>query len=110
MKSLLNYSWPGNVRELRNEVRRAALLTDSNYIRGINLPLDVTSNCEKIYPSAGLDKGLSLREATKKITEEAEKKLIKEALAQAKNNKSKAAKILKIDRMTLYSKIKALGL
>jgi DNA-binding NtrC family response regulator len=110
MKSLLNYSWPGNVRELRNEVRRAALLTDSNYIRGINLPLDVTSNCEKIYPSAGLDKGLSLREATKKITEEAEKKLIKEALAQAKNNKSKAAKILKIDRMTLYSKIKALGM
>jgi DNA-binding NtrC family response regulator len=110
MKSLLNYSWPGNVRELRNEVRRAALLTDSNYIRGINLPLDVTSNCEKIYPSAGLDKGLSLREATKKITEEAEKKLIKEALAQAKNNKSKTAKILKIDRMTLYSKIKSLGL
>ncbi len=110
MKSLLNYSWPGNVRELRNEVRRAALLTDSNYIGEINLPVDVTSNCEKIYLSADLDKGLSLREATKKITEEAEKKVIKEALAQAKNNKSKAAKILKIDRMTLYSKIKALEL
>jgi len=118
MKSLLNYSWPGNVRELRNEVRRAALLTDSNYIREINLPVDVTSNCEIVIPprpplekgGVGGFEGISLREATKKITEEAEKKVIKEALAQAKNNKSKAAKILKIDRMTLYSKIKSLGL
>jgi DNA-binding NtrC family response regulator len=118
MKSLLNYSWPGNVRELRNEVRKAALLTDSNYIREINLPVDVTSNIEIVIPprpplekgGEGGFEGLSLREATKKITEEAEKKVIKEALAQAKNNKSKAAKILKIDRMTLYSKIKALGL
>jgi DNA-binding NtrC family response regulator len=118
MKSLLNYSWPGNVRELRNEVRKAALLTDSNYIREINLPVDVTSNFEIVIPprpplekgGEGGFEGLSLREATKKITEEAEKKVIKEALAQAKNNKSKAAKILKIDRMTLYSKIKALGL
>jgi DNA-binding NtrC family response regulator len=118
MKSLLNYSWPGNVRELRNEVRKAALLTDSNYIREINLPVDVTSNFEIVIPphpplekgGEGGFEGLSLREATKKITEEAEKKVIKEALAQAKNNKSKTAKILKIDRMTLYSKIKALGL
>jgi DNA-binding NtrC family response regulator len=118
MKSLLNYSWPGNVRELRNEVRKAALLTDSNYIREINLPVDVTSNCEIVIPprpplekgGEGGFEGLSLREATKKITEEAEKKVIKEALAQAKNNKSKTAKILKIDRMTLYSKIKSLGL
>jgi two-component system response regulator HydG len=118
MKSLLNYSWPGNVRELRNEVRRAALLTDSNYIREINLPVDIASNCEIVIPprpplekgGVGGFEGPSLREATKKITEEAERKVIKETLAQAKNNKSKAAKILKIDRMTLYSKIKALGL
>jgi two-component system response regulator HydG len=103
------------VRELRNVIRKAVLLTDSNYIGEINLSSDVTSNCEKIGLSAdfdrlNLDKGISLREATRKITEEAEKKVIKEALGVAKNNKSKAAKILKIDRMTLYSKIKSLGL
>jgi DNA-binding NtrC family response regulator len=115
MKSLLNYRWPGNVRELRNVIRKAALLTDSNYIREINLPVDTVFNSEIVIPPRPpLEKGgfecLSLREATQKITEEAEKKVIKEALAQAKNNKSKAAKILKIDRMTLYSKIKSLGL
>ena len=54
--------------------------------------------------------GISLREITKRTTEKVEREIIKEALAEAKNNKVKAAKILKIDRMTLYSKIKSLGL
>ena len=42
----------------------------------------------------------------KKATREIEQNAIKEALAKANGNKTKAAKILKIDRMTLYSKIK----
>jgi len=118
MKSLLNYHWPGNVRELRNEIRKAVLLADSNYIREISLLRDVTSN---LYPvrkflsngvdlSEELNKDTSLREIIRKTTEGVEKEAIKKALAQAKNNKTKAAKILKIDRMTLYSKIKSLGL
>jgi len=112
MKSLLNYHWPGNVRELRNEIRRAVLLTDSDYIREINLSVDVASNPDPVrkFLSNGLDKDTSLREITRKATEKIEKEIIKEVLAKAKNNKVKAAKILKIDRMTLYSKIKSLGL
>jgi len=110
MKSLLNYLWPGNVRELRNTIRRSLLLTDSNYIREISLPLDIISNFVKVELLADLDKGISLREITIKTTERVEREIIKKALTQAKNNKSKAAKILKIDRMTLYSKIKSLGL
>jgi two-component system response regulator HydG len=87
------------------------LLTDSNYIREINiLPGDVVSNIEKSDLLADLDKGISLREITRKTTEKVEKEIIKKALDKAKNNKVKAAKILKIDRMTLYSKIKSLGL
>lgn len=110
MKSFLNYHWPGNVRELRNTVRRAVLLTDSNYIREINLPVDAASDSERFDPLEDLDKGMSLREITKKTTEMTEKEVIKKALIQAKNNKTKAAKILQIDRMTLYSKMKSLGL
>ncbi|MDI6736282.1 MAG: sigma-54 dependent transcriptional regulator [bacterium] len=110
MKSLLKYPWFGNVRELRNTIKRTVLLTDSNYIREISLPTDVTSNFIKTEFLADLDKGVSLREITVKITERVEKEIIKRALAEAKNNKTKAAKILNIDRMTLYSKIKSLGL
>jgi len=120
MKSLLEYYWPGNVRELRNEIRKAVLLADSNTIREINLPLPSPppsrgggwgeGNLFADFDRLNLDKDISLREITKKATEKIEKEIIKEALAKAKNNKVKAAKILKIDRMTLYSKIKSLGL
>ncbi|MDP2278031.1 MAG: sigma 54-interacting transcriptional regulator, partial [Nitrospirota bacterium] len=110
MKSFLNYPWPGNVRELRNEIRKAALLTDSNHIREISLPADAASDPERFDPLEVLDKGMSLREITKKTIEMIEKEIIEKALIQAKNNKTKAAKILQIDRMTLYSKIKSLGL
>ncbi|MDO9123380.1 MAG: helix-turn-helix domain-containing protein, partial [Deltaproteobacteria bacterium] len=110
MKSLLNYHWPGNVRELRNEIRRAVLLTDSNYIREINLSVDVASNIEKYDLLADMEKDIPLRDITRKATEKIEREIIKKALAKAKNNKAKAAKILKIDRMTLYSKIRSLGL
>ena len=110
MKSFLNYPWPGNVRELRNEIRKAALLTDSNHIREISLPADAVSDPERFDPLEVLDKGMSLREITKKTIEMIEKEIIEKALIQAKNNKTKAAKILQIDRMTLYSKIKYLGL
>lgn len=119
MKSLLKYPWLGNVRELRNRIRKAVLLTDSNYIREIN----ADSNLDPVrkflsngvdrsayFDRLNLDKDTSLREITKKTTERVEREIIKEALAKAKNNKVKAAKILKIDRMTLYSKIKSLGL
>ena len=102
------------MRELRNEIRKAALLTDSNHIREISLPVDAASNppLENLTFLTGkiLDKGISLREITRKTTEMVEKEIIEKALIQAKNNKTKAAKILKIDRMTLYSKIKSLGL
>ncbi|MFH0775540.1 MAG: sigma-54 dependent transcriptional regulator [bacterium] len=114
MKSLLNYHWPGNVRELRNVIRKAVLLTDSNYIKEINLSMDVASNLDPVrkFLSNGVNlaKDTSLREITKKTTERVEREIIKEALAKARNNKVKAAKILKIDRMTLYSKMKSLGL
>jgi two-component system response regulator AtoC len=110
MKSFLNYPWHGNVRELRNEIRKAALLTDSNHIREISLPADAASDPERFDPLEVLDKGMSLREITKKTIEMIEKEIIEKALIQAKNNKTKAAKILQIDRMTLYSKIKSLGL
>ena len=114
MKSFLNYPWPGNVRELRNEIRKAALLTDSNHIREISLPVDAASNLDPVRKflsnGADINKDTSLREITRKTTEIVEKEIIEKALIQAKNNKTKAAKILKIDRMTLYSKIKSLGL
>ena len=110
MKSLLNYSLPGNVRELRNIIRKAVLLSDSDYIKEIVLDGGFISGAERFDYLSELGKGIPLREITHKAVKEIEKNVIKKVLTQTKNNKVMAAKILKIDRMTLYSKIRSLGL
>jgi len=106
MKLFLNYPWPGNVREFKNVVRKAVLLCDFNHIKPEHVSLDNIAPSKKPEFQQDLDKGVSLKEITKKATRQIEKKVIKQALTKAGGNKSKTAKILKIDRMTLYSKIK----
>lgn len=106
MKFLLDYHWPGNVRELKNVIRRALLLAESNEIGPEHLSLNNTSLPKNLQFQQDLDKGISLHEITKGATKQIEQDIIKQSLAKAGGNKTKAAKILKIDRMTLYSKIK----
>lgn len=118
MESLLNYNWPGNVRELRNVIRASVLLADSNYITEAHLPLEVISGIGisgfQKYLEKDLEKdfeeGAPLSQITRTAIQQIERDIIKKALAQAKNNKTMAAKILKIDRMTLYSKMRYLDL
>ena len=105
-KLLLDYHWPGNVRELKNIVKKAVLTADSKQIVAANLSLSITTSRNKLDFQRDLEKGISLREITKKATREIERDVIKQTLEKAAGNKSKAAKILKIDRMTLYSKLK----
>ncbi len=100
LKFFLNYAWPGNVRELKNVARRAVLLAESDTIDTTLL------NFNKVVPMKPLDKGVSFEE----ITQEFQKDLIKRTLDATGGNKIKAAKTLKIDRKTLYRKMKSLGL
>jgi len=102
MKFLLDYHWPGNVRELKNVIKKAVLLADSTHITLTHLSLNNGYHPTQSLPQLDSKEGISIREMKKSI----EEKMIKEALAKAGGNKTKAAKILKIDRMTLYSRIK----
>ncbi len=107
MKFLLNYSWPGNVRELRNIIRRAVLLAESDSIELGNFSSDnLKLYGEKMDVTQPLDKGVFFEE----ITKEVEKDLIERALERSGGNKIKAAEILKMNKKTLYRKIKALQL
>ncbi|MBU2540703.1 MAG: sigma-54 dependent transcriptional regulator [Candidatus Omnitrophica bacterium] len=111
MRFLFDYHWPGNVRELKNTVRKAVLLCDDTNIG----PAHISLNDVSIPKNEGLsvfnlkrdlEEGSSLRKITKNATKRIEQEAIKQALVEAGGNKTKAAKILKIDRMSLYSKIR----
>lgn len=99
-----SYSWPGNIREIKNVIRRAVLLSENNDIKIQDLPQEIIYACipDKNYP--GKNKEL------RTITEKTEKDIIVSTLQQAKFNKSKTAKILNIDRKTLYNKLKLYGI
>ncbi|HKL02454.1 MAG TPA: sigma-54 dependent transcriptional regulator [Cryomorphaceae bacterium] len=92
------YSWPGNLRELRNVLKRCVLLSQGEYIGLETLPEEIIYGSEQ----GEEDSKDSLRGAA----HEAERERILEVLAETGNNKSKAARILNIDRKTLYNKLK----
>ena len=114
-----NYVWYGNLRELKNVIKRAALLTDEEWIEARTLPVEI-SNFSK------LQFGLAHETAPETVAPEyaeaeptqpqpqhslkgaginAEYEMILSTLKQVNFNKSKAAKLLQIDRKTLYNKL-----
>ena len=92
------YSWPGNIREMRNIIKRGVLLCQGNRITPDHLPVEIVN---PVAPSSQIS-SLDLRSQT----ENQEREIILSALQQARYNKSKAAELLKIDRKTLYNKMK----
>lgn len=94
----MNYSWPGNLREFKNIIKRAVLLTGEGVITPDVIPLEL-SLPENSVTEIGGAKDL------KSSFEEQEKSLIIKTLEEVKYNKSKAAKILDMDRKTLYNKL-----
>ncbi|RZJ53173.1 MAG: sigma-54-dependent Fis family transcriptional regulator [Flavobacterium sp.] len=94
VKIFQNYSWPGNLRELQNCVKRATLLTRGDFIESDVLPAEFF----QIQKQQNTASTFSLSEN--------ERETIIHALSKAQNNKSEAAKLLKITRKTLYNKLK----
>jgi DNA-binding NtrC family response regulator len=95
MDMLVRYGWPGNVRELANAVERALVVGAPPIVQVRDLPVRLS---EKV----GLATGDSL--------EDMEQAHIQKILNRTEGNVTRAADILKVDRVTLYNKIKKYGL
>ena len=91
---LMNYQWPGNVRELENAIERAMVIGRGPEVQAADFPLQVTTPPQ---PESGL------------ALEDVERGHILHVLETCEWNQTRAAKVLGIDRVTLYNKIKKYG-
>jgi len=98
-KIFLTHSWPGNVRELKNCVERAVIFCEGDTIEVDDLSLQ--------YREIIFDQELShFQEMYRSLSRE----MITEALRKTGGSKQKAAELLKVNRKTLYNKMKKLGM
>lgn len=91
------YDWPGNLRELNNVVKRLILLTSGDTADVDGLPAEMSTNVTYTPKPKSSD--------LKALQEMQEKEMIEKVLQEVRYNKTKAAKLLNIDRKTLYYKI-----
>lgn len=119
-----HYPWYGNLRELLNVVKRAALLTDSEQVEIQALPFEIIYHEKLSYEKTGVadiptyipvnadpipqqvSRPVLTEQSLKSASIDAEYEMIVKALRQSNFNKTKAAKLLNIDRKTLYNKMK----
>ena len=104
MEYLQRYHWPGNVRQLENVIERAVLLSKGAYIDHHDLPAVVKTES---VPSYG---GAVESESLKDALAGPERSIIRAALEANNWSRQKTAKALKINRTTLYKKMKRYGL
>jgi len=95
LQVLRNYQWPGNVRELENVIQRLVIMSECELIEVPDLPSLMRFSA---LSTAGLNRTLA----------EVEAEHIRNVLASVDGNKTKAAKMLGIDRKTLREKMKGI--
>lgn len=98
IETLKQYRWDGNLRELRNAIRRATLFAETQEITPDNLPV-----LSRRTPQSQNNDDMALQPGD-------EKEQIVAALRKARGNKTVAAKLLQVDRKTLYNKMHLYGL
>ena len=102
-RKLLAYAWPGNVRELANAMERAVALAEYEEITIADLPEKIQGFTASHVLVAGLDPSelVSL--------EEVERRYILRVIEAVGGNRTRAAEVLRVDRKTLYTKLKTYG-
>jgi two-component system, NtrC family, response regulator AtoC len=100
-RKLISYDWPGNVRELENCIERAVAMCGTGEIEPSHLPAKVIN-----HQPVRIE--LSTSEPTQMITlDEMERRYVRQVLASVNGNKTQAARVLGIDRRSLYRRLEA---
>jgi len=102
MQRLVEYDYPGNIRELSNFIERGVALTQDNTLDIQHLPQSLGSLTVKVFKPE--------MATTPSTLEEQETEHILNVLKMADGNRTKAAEVLGIDRVSLWRKLKKLGI
>nr|WP_279343477.1 sigma-54 dependent transcriptional regulator [Fundidesulfovibrio terrae] len=101
VRLLMAYDYPGNIRELENIVQRAVIMATGRLIEPADLPQDLRGDAPSLVKHA----------APEMITlEELERRHIEAVLEHCEGNRTKAAEVLGIDRVSLWRKLKRYGM
>ncbi|MHC1699485.1 MAG: sigma 54-interacting transcriptional regulator [Humidesulfovibrio sp.] len=111
MRLFMTYPWPGNVRELKHSLEHACILCPGGEITTAHLPVDLQTSLpagllRPLSPRPGPAAPAPARPGSRGLAPDD----ITQALAQAGNNRAKAARLLGIDRRTLYRNMDRHGL
>ena len=104
--AMMNDAWKGNIREMENLIKRAIIKTDGNLITSIELP-------SMMKGSGGRDDGAAIpssaaipyKEYLEHVTRDAEQKYLVRVLRECKGNLNQVARMMGVDRKTVYRKI-----
>jgi two-component system, NtrC family, response regulator AtoC len=112
---LMNHSWQGNIRELENVIERCVLFCDGEKLSFGDLPTDLTNetagrSASELLKVQDLRPEEGLKDQVKAATATLERQLINKALEQTGRNVTRAARLLKISRKSLQTKMKEFGL
>ncbi|WP_435007881.1 sigma-54-dependent transcriptional regulator [Tundrisphaera lichenicola] len=111
---LLRHDWPGNVRELESVVQRGVALSQGPRVTSANLAVGIaparSSRPSAYAPRMGMHVELNSLRPLKEALEEPEKQIIIAALRALNWNRQETARVLDINRTTLYKKMKKYGL
>ncbi len=100
MKTFMDYPWPGNVRELKSALEYCFVVADSDLIRPEHLPAGLTESVVSRTVVSGPDKP----------GENEQKNELIDALRKSRGNKSEAARILGINRVTVLNRMRKYGI
>jgi DNA-binding NtrC family response regulator len=111
LKAMMRHSWPGNVRELRNVIERAVLLEEGPLLTTAHLPAarDEPPKPEAARAAVVGSTGVVLPSDGTSL-ERVEEELVRQAMAMAKGNQTRAARLLDISRDALRYKLKKFGI
>ncbi len=103
--SMMNYNWRGNIRELENLIKRAMIKTTGETIMSIELPTGDGTPLVTKGPTAEVDLNTPYKDYIGAIVRDAEEKYLVRMLRLYKGNINQIAKLMDIDRKTVYRKM-----